>query len=531
MQITKEFRASMTWFHTWLGIALSGILFVIFWMGTLTVFHLEINKWMMPETRSVVSVDGPLDPIVMPRITEMQIEEASNIIVIPATERVRYVHLRKFGDERDAVDLRLNPQTGEEIVPTETHGASGFFYPFHYSLHVSWKGVGYWSVGLASMAMLILIVSGIFIHRKIFQDFFTFRPKKAARRSTLDLHYMTAVVALPFHILFPLSGVLIFAGIYLPNALFAGYGEDQQAGAKDIAGLYVPEVIGEPGELPTSIDDFVIRAEAIWGERDGQPANADIIRILNAGDASSMVMVQHAFPKRAIARSAGNITFSTANGEIKNDNVPKPIWNAANWVQGAHFMRFDSWAVRWLFFFGGLTGSAMIATGMLFWMRARIRKGMEHMSVRVVRALTIGTTTGIMTASAMFFVANRMLTNEAAAFGLGRASLEVAAFFVVWVVTFVHAGIRGKRAWKDQCWAMASLCVLAVALNWATTGGHLVQSLSLGQWAVAGVDLMLIATASLAVIAALRLNAVQAIDPDMLHSAQKAALPGALPAE
>lgn len=508
MQITKEFRASMNWFHTWLGIALAGILFVIFWMGTLTVFHLEINKWMMPEIRSVVTVDGPLDPIVMPKIAEMEIEPESTIFIGPASERQSLVKFTKFGGEADREIYFLHPETGDVVERTDTLGASGFFYPFHYMLHVSWMGLGYWIVGLAAMAMLILVVSGIFIHRKIFQDFFTFRPKKAARRSTLDLHNMTAIIALPFHILFPLSGVLIFAFIYFPNALTMGYGGDRSALSKDL-GFYVPEIVGEPGTLPDGVDAFVEQAEAIWTEHNTLPARADGIRIMNAGDAGSIVMVQHSFPPRTVARGQGVVTFSTGTGEVLTDYVPQPVRNASAWLEGAHFIRFDSWVVRWLFFFGGFAGSAMIATGMLFWMRARIRKGMEPVSVRVVRALTIGTTTGIMVSSAVFLVANRLLTNDTSAFGMGRADLEVAAFFAVWVATFVHAGLRDKRAWKDQCWAIMGVCMLAVVLNWATTGGHLVETFSQRQWAVAGVDLALLASAVCAAYAALRLQTVQ----------------------
>lgn len=530
MQITKEFRASMNWFHTWLGIALAGILFVIFWMGTLTVFHLEINKWMMPETRSVVAVDGPLDPIVMPKIAEMEIASESTIFIAPANERQPLVRLLKFGGEAGRADYFLHPETGEVVERTDTLGATGFFYPFHYMLHVSWMGLGYWIVGLAAMAMLILVVSGLFIHRKIIQDFFTFRPKKAARRSTLDLHNMTAMIALPFHILFPLSGILIFALIYFPNSMTLGYGGDRSGLVKDVAGFYVPEIVGKPSALPDGVDHFVERAEQIWAERSGLRSRADGIRIINAGDASSIVMVQHNFPPNTVARRQGNIKFSTATGEIENDFVPQPVMNTSAWLEGAHFIRFDSCAVRWLFFFGGLAGSVMIATGMLFWMRARIRENMEPTSVRMVRALTIGTTTGIMVSSVVFLVANRLLTTDAAAFGVGRSGLEVTAFFAVWIATFLHAGVRDKRAWKDQCWVMAAFCVLAVALNWATTGGHLVNTLGQGQWAVAGVDLTLLASAACAAYAALQLQAAEVSDPEMARL-QSRKSPAEVPAQ
>ena len=86
----------------------------------------------------------------------------------------------------------------------------------HYSLHLDWKDLGYWIVGLAALVMLAALVSGVVIHRKIFREFFTFRPGKHTQRSTLDLHNLTGVVALPFHFFFALSGLTIFAGIYLP---------------------------------------------------------------------------------------------------------------------------------------------------------------------------------------------------------------------------------------------------------------------------------------------------------------------------
>ena len=37
--------------HTWSGVVLGSLLFVIFWMGTLSVFDREIDRWMMPATR------------------------------------------------------------------------------------------------------------------------------------------------------------------------------------------------------------------------------------------------------------------------------------------------------------------------------------------------------------------------------------------------------------------------------------------------------------------------------------------------
>ncbi len=54
-EMETGFRASMNWLHTWAGVVLGGLLFAIFWMGTLSVFDREIDRWMAPMTRLPVT--------------------------------------------------------------------------------------------------------------------------------------------------------------------------------------------------------------------------------------------------------------------------------------------------------------------------------------------------------------------------------------------------------------------------------------------------------------------------------------------
>lgn len=83
-----------------------------------------------------------------------------------------------------------------------------------------------------------------------------------------------------------------------------------------------------------------------------------------------------------------------------------------------------------------------------------------------------------------------------------------------WLLSLLHAlwrsapvaQARHNPAWREQCWAVALLCVAAVLLNWITTGDHLIKTMLLEPyWAVAGVDLSLLACALVALFAARRL--------------------------
>ncbi len=71
----------------------------------------------------------------------------------------------------------VDAQTGQEIKARETRGG-GFLYRFHFELYGMPRIWGRWIVGIATLFMFVAIISGIITHKKIFKDFFTFRPAK-----------------------------------------------------------------------------------------------------------------------------------------------------------------------------------------------------------------------------------------------------------------------------------------------------------------------------------------------------------------
>ncbi|MEM7687532.1 MAG: PepSY-associated TM helix domain-containing protein [Pseudomonadota bacterium] len=508
IRITEEFRASMNWLHTWAGIAVSCLLFAIFWMGSLTVFDREIDQWMKPEMR-VVHADAPLSyGAIFDTFMSKHAPGASYIDIRPPNERNPLGYYYVIGADDEVLTGAFDPATSKPIELTESFAGTDFFFPFHYSLHISPLGIGYWLVGFCAMAMLVLIVSGIFIHRKIVKDFFTFQPKKALRRSSLDLHNMSSLVALPLHILFPLTGLMIFFSIYLPwssNVVFAG---DEEARVE--AAFAIPTVEASDRSGPADIDivRIVSEAESRWAERTpGSQPKADSVRLHLANDANAYVVVRETFPSRAVSMNKNITAVSVADGSILADVGDGPAKSSYAWLAGAHFIQFDSWALRWLYFAGGLLGSLMIASGLIFWMQSRIRKGVvEPRSVRVVRGLAVGSISGIILASAAYLVANRLIPVSSDGYGMGRAMFEVVFFYIVWIGTFLHAAVRGQFAWREQCFAIALTAVSAVVLNWVTTRDHPIAAASQGLTQIWTMDLTLLVGAGMAVFAASKLK-------------------------
>ena len=118
-----------------------------------------------------------------------------------------------------------------------------------------------------TLRVLAALVSGIVIHRRIFREFFTFRPRKHVQRSVLDLHNLTGVVALPFHFFFALTGLTIFAGMYFPVSETMLKPQAQAAAmaeAKSKGLAFKPAGVQAP---LASVDAMVVEAKRRWSAR------------------------------------------------------------------------------------------------------------------------------------------------------------------------------------------------------------------------------------------------------------------------
>ena len=499
----QGFRASMNWLHTWSGVVLGGLLFAIFWMGTLAVFDREIDRWMAPTIR-LPAAEKPFSlEVLRPMYDAAAAAKSPTFSVGLPTDRDAAIRVL-WRDQTGPVHRFVDPGTGTVLPDPETLGGTRFIFPFHYMLHIRIQNIGYWLVGLAGMAMMALCVSGVIIHRKIFTDFFTFRPARKPRRLILDLHNVTGVLGLPFHFLITLSGLVIFWATYFPSSWQVTYNGDRLAFFADAFGNVIPKGrSGEPGGM-ASFDAMAGEARRLW---DGSALRYVFVR--NPGDAKSVVQIGR-LDEGIVSSTYDAAYFDGPTGAlISYRNGTAPVMSAQRFISGFHFIQFRHWSLRWIYFGLGLAGCVLIATGYLFWLESRRKKHAQLglRGVRIVEGLAVGSVTGMMIATVAFFVVNRLLPLGASALGQDRAALEVWTFYLVWLASFPHAWARPQRAWMEQCWTLAALAAAAVLLNWVTTGDHLLRSLSHRHlWPIAGMDILLLAGAAIAAVAALRLT-------------------------
>ncbi len=497
------FRQSMNWLHTWSGLLVGSLLYFMFITGSLGYFDTEIDRWMQPEI--VLSGEAEASEMVLlaEKYVTQQVANVESWRVALPVGREPLLTVSWQDTQGASGETILNPHTGLPVAVRKTGGGQ-LLYMMHWQLHYLPNQVARWLTSIAAMFMLIALITGIVVHKKIFKDFFTFRPNKK-QRSWLDVHNIFSVLPLPFHLMITYSGLLFLAGSTMMPAIITGsYGTDWQSYFDERSSrAAIVEPAGETvAQLPlvTVIDDV----EQRWGMKGVTRVVVD-----NSGDRNARVSFSRFLSDDLRARET--LSYDGISGELLHDSAAKKTslpTQTSTVLLALHEGLFASWPLRWLYFLSGILGAGMIATGLILWAVKRRAKaerlGKAHRGLVFVEGLNAGTIIGLPIAIAVYFWANRLLSVNVA----DRAETEVAALFIAWAITLIYPMFRPvQRAWVELLWVAAAAYGLLPIVNAFTTEHHLANSLAQGDWVMAGFDLTALAFGAAALRAAFYLRA------------------------
>lgn len=509
------FRQSMSWVHTWGGLVVGWILFFIFVTGTLGYFDTEIDRWMKPELKpDNISVSQSL--VAAEARLQKQAPDAKRWFINPATNRDN-PQLRIFWEmpgedgKRGATGNELlNASTGEPVTARATGGGQAL-YRMHYALHYLPTKLAYWIVGICSMFMLIAIITGVIIHKKIFKDFFTFRPQKG-QRSWLDMHNLLSVVALPFYVMITYSGLIFFVFTYMPLVIASSYGTAPDAQERFFDELFSETEKVERANSPASMASLTAMA-AIAANHWGYD-QIRYIDISNPGDANARVAIGRHLDSPL--RASPEFIFNGTNGELLSNNAaltsaPRAVRDT---LLGLHEGLFANIGLRWLYFFSGILGTAMIAAGLILWVIKRrpqqlLKAQGPDFGHRLVESLNLGMMIGLPIAIASYFWANRLLDVNFSA----RSAWEMHILFITLLTAILYPLIRGlifktsfikniQSSWVELLWIAALAYGLLPLLNAITTERSLLQSIATGDWLFVSMDFVFLTTAAIFAYAA-----------------------------
>lgn len=532
-----SFRQAQAWLHTWCGLWFSWLLFAVFLTGTLSVFEDPITHWMTPEhhAEEAAQENAPKGADRAQRLAwgldymarNHQGAEMWEIWPINA-DGGGNLATYWFDDKREYAMQLLDPSTG---VPMDAPKSSArltlgghHFVEFHQRLHAGDPGL--WIVGIASVAMLVALVSGVITHKRIFQDFFTFRPRKG-QRSWLDAHNVVGVLSLPFLFMIAFTGIVISGAIFMPAPKMSQFGMGQAAQQQMERKLDNPDLKDASGLklVVPDLEPFARRGQELMG----QPVRA--IVVYQPGETSARIGVYgwNADDKAAqrLSASSGMAMFSASTGELLRVRRPGEANGMASQAQAVmsslHMVKSGGWTMKWLYFVCGLAGTALMATGSILFMVKRRNKHQNEFGAatarvyRFIEAMNVAAIAGLSIACIAFFWANRLVPVQIE----HRDDWELGVFFGAWLLTLAHALWRKPAAaWKEQVIVLAVLCLLLPLVSWFNTGEHLIGHMLEGDWESAGVELTSVAFGLLSLCTLAWMRKRKAASGTALNSAQ-----------
>lgn len=496
------YRQVMAEVHTWFGLLLGWLLFFIFALGAVSFFNKEISQWMQPDIPAITEKTSLSNATPTQKIAEINQavsklqankDTSKSWVIEPSSERTPFVTVFMQGDKRKFETKVFDPTNQQFYTARDTQGGD-FLYRLHYNLYYVPYPYSRLIVGFATMMMLIAMITGIIVHKKIFTDFFTFRKNKG-QRSWLDAHNGFSVLALPFHLMITFTGIISLIGLYMPWGLKAS-GVNSETMYQSLFSYRSADTKNAQPAPMTDIGTLLTQTQNDWSNnppnRYGQTTPYTIARVrINAPNTDKAQVIIDGLQHQQLSGMGLYRIYDGVTGKLVQESQPAPNAVMAQQVMiGIHAGRFADIGLRWVYFVLGLAGCGMIASGLVLWLVKRRRQLPNplrpYFSFWLVERLNIATMAGLPLAIIGYFWLNRLLPVTMAE----RASWEMNGFFMIWLGTLVLALILPvKKAWQILLALTAVLLFTTPILNAITTERGLFISIKNADWLFVGFDL------------------------------------------
>lgn len=496
----ETFFRTLSWLHTWAGLLVCWVLLLIFFAGSLSYFRHEISLWTEPELHRGAFQDYQANQVVsqldkgQDYIESLSPAEAQRWLINFPTQRNPMLSFAwqlppEKGQRRGKIEQHTALADGSDMITHVRDSRGGdFFYRLHFDLHYMPAITARYIVGVCTMFMLIALISGIVIHKRIFKDLFSFRQNKGAR-SWLDAHNVSSVIALPYHLMITYTGLITLMLIYIPWTVSTAYPEDNQAFSKELNPARQTEKASGINAQQVRLSQLLPQVQVQWGD-----APIKQVMVSNPKDQNSQVTFYQDTGKDVTDEST-LLVFSGVTGELKYAS-PHEVSGAVvtyDTMMSLHTARFAAPLLRILFFFCGLLGCAMVATGTLMWairLRQKQQKTIEKgekasLGLRLVEGLNFMFILGLPLGAVTFCYTNRLLPADFAT----RSAWEVHSFFIALCAMGVWAFIgRSRRHWQVALMLIGALYCALPILNALTSPSHFIDNIQSQQWALVGFD-------------------------------------------
>ncbi len=413
--------------HSWVGVITGILLFIIAFTGAMSVFaRPDLKLWaneslhspskITPETvaelmhKAVAQSDPSYQAEVHAFLPGPKVW--TNLVLILEQDHHQDPDAQALWYEYDPRTLELVKQWQghhDDLFEQRSQDMSDFISGFHADLHLG--RLGLILTGLLGLTLMASIATGLFIHRKILKELFTFRPDRSLRLLLTDTHKVISVWGILFHSMIGFTGAFLGLATVLlvPAAAFVSFAGDQEKLLETFTAEVEPQRSGlaadmqirdvledafnTPGLEPVRLSIYG------WGDKNA-------LGYIDAINPTAMPRETHAYQMSDATPLAVSTSFSKVGG------ISGEVLDA---IFPLHFGNFGGLPVKVLWAILGLSTSLIALTGMMIWVERRAYGSEGQMApkqyLRLSR-LTIGACAGLVLACCGLFYLQRLLPSH-----------------------------------------------------------------------------------------------------------------------
>ena len=192
--------------HSWIGIKLSILFFIVCFSGTMATLSHELDWLFIPETRASYQETTAEKNTIVDNIRRKF--PTGKIIYWAATAESYLCDIVYVNIDEQLFYVFANPYTGE-IQGKSTLTFQRFFRDLHYYLFIPFQ-VGHFTVLIFGFMLFVSTVTALFFYKKWYRKLFELSIGKGRVVFFRSLHRLVGVWSIPFTMLFSITGIWYF---------------------------------------------------------------------------------------------------------------------------------------------------------------------------------------------------------------------------------------------------------------------------------------------------------------------------------
>jgi len=345
--------------HSWLGLMVGALMFMVCLSGTIAVFYPEFERWEQPRVQEFVNYDPAVIERAYHELVAGGVEVTEHMFVaLPSPDAPR----ASISSEKEGWYINQDGSRGEKVNHEWTH----LLINLHLYLHLP-ESFGMILVSALGAILCGLIVSGLLAHPRIFKDAFVLRLGGSRHLEQADIHNRLSVWSSPFQLMIAITGAYFGLAQLIAFALAGVYTNG------NVEQLF-ERVFGAEPKLQQTLTPIALN-KAITRVRAMAPdATPLYVTIEEAGTPQQYMLVGAQHPQRLIY--AEQYRFDTAGNYLDKVGYSdgEPGRQVVFSVYRLHFGHFGGFAVKVLYFILGLALSVVSVTGFNIWLIKRKRR-------------------------------------------------------------------------------------------------------------------------------------------------------------